>query len=156
MKMNLIKARAAINRLPKTMPYEDLPVALYRIEDDYRVKTRMTYDHGSRTDRMIIEVIGYEDKFIIKQMAYFKLEHLAKLRGDVLNTTKRGSLTIITYDNDNIEYLSNGVMIAFYQSVIERLYTIADIPTYAAKRHIAYINSIHANEHNYAFFFKGY
>lgn len=155
MKMNLIKARAAINRLPKTMSYEDLPVALYRIEGDYRVKTRMTYDHDSRTDRMIIEVIGYEDKFVIKQMAYFKLEHLAKLRGDAINTTAIGTLTIITYDNDNIEYLSNGVVIAFYQAVIERLYTIADIPTYAAKRHIAYINSIHANEHNYAFFFKG-
>ena len=152
MKRNLIKARAEINRLPKTISYEDLPIALARIENEYGVKTRMIYDHGSRTDRMIIEVVGYEDKFIIKQMAYFKLEQLAKLRGDERNIATRRGLTIITYDNDNIEYLSNGVVIAFYQAVIERLYTIADIPTYAAKRHIVYINSIHANEHNYAFF----
>ena len=152
MRKNLIKARAEINRLPKTISYEDLPIALVRIENDYGVKTRMIYDHTSRTDRMIIEVIGYEDKFVIKQIAYFKFKHLVKLCGDDRIITTHGGLTIIKYDNDNIEYLSNGVVIAFYQAVIERLYTIADISTYAAARHIAYINSVHANAHNYAFF----
>lgn len=122
MKMNLIKARAALARMPKVITIGAMQTNIKIVKEKYGV-TVSVIDEGE-PDYLFIEVKGYEDKFIKQHVARCKKEEVEALMKGVAYPEQIGSKQcyVTYYANGDKAYYSYQTLIGFYHADTCTLY----------------------------------
>lgn len=140
MKMNLIKARAELNRLPKRLYFNELMNALAKIREKYGVDTyNSNATFCGRVNGVLAEIVG-NPKFVEFEIIWHDADWIAKKLPKQTNCSdwkryKNKNLYIKHFSNGDKLYRSYSTIIGYFNAEKCRLYEDANDYSTTTQRH---------------------